>query len=215
MACDQSHAKSEANRKIDSERSVVGPRSANCEGDHARFEKCRRRQIAASCNSKSDGREGWKGKDPMKFDAVQNLLFERVPEVWEPFEEKFGQDYDLGAESSGEYPLFEDVVREYMLRILLSQQDEKALTRLFGFFEKMARSSDPEITNLLRLTILRPLVYKPEYDRIVQKYTGKRHANLSIQRDSFETVDDDSQVDSVDCRFAVGESLEGPGDRTG
>jgi hypothetical protein len=23
----------------------------------------------------------------MKFDAVQNLLFERVPEVWEPFEE--------------------------------------------------------------------------------------------------------------------------------
>jgi hypothetical protein len=68
----------------------------------------------------------------------------------------------LGAESSGEYPLFEDVVREYMLRILLSQQDEKALTRLFGFFEKMARSSDPGVTNLLRLTILRPLVYKPE-----------------------------------------------------
>jgi hypothetical protein len=102
-----------------------------------------------------------------------------------------------------------------MLRILLSQQDEKALTRLFGFFEEMARSSDPEVTNLLRLTILRPLVYKPEYDRIVQKYMGKRHANLSIQRDSFETVDDDSQVDSVDCRFAVGESLEGPGDRTG
>jgi hypothetical protein len=59
-----------------------------------------------------------------------------------------------------------------MLRILLSQQDEKALTRLFGFFEKMARSSGPEVTNLLRLTILRPLVYKPEYDRIVQKYTG-------------------------------------------
>lgn len=102
-----------------------------------------------------------------------------------------------------------------MLRILLSQQDEKALTRLFGFFEKWR----DRVT--LRLRICYALPFSGPWYTSLSKTESfksiprKRHANLSIQRDSFETVDDDSQVDSVDCRFAVGESLEGPGDRTG
>ena len=115
----------------------------------------------------------------LQYDQLQGALLTQVPELLEPFEHAFGNDYDLKIESPGAYPIFEDVVLDFLLKNLDSYQNGDLLTRLFDFFEKMATSSDGNVTDLLRIAILESLVYRPEYYQRSKQYLGKKTAEFA------------------------------------
>jgi hypothetical protein len=115
----------------------------------------------------------------LQYDQLQKALLTQIPELLEPIEHAFGNDYDLKTESPGAYPIFEDVVLEFLLKNLDSCQNVNLLKRLFDFFEKMAASSDGNVTDLLRIAILESLVYRPEYYQRAKQYLGKKTAEFA------------------------------------
>jgi len=115
----------------------------------------------------------------LQYDQLQGALLAQIPELLEPIERTFGKDYDLKMESPGAYPIFEDVVLDFLLKNLDSYQNGDLIIRLFDFFEKMANSSDGNVTDLLRVAILESLVYRPEYYQRAKQYLGKKTAEFA------------------------------------
>jgi hypothetical protein len=115
----------------------------------------------------------------LKFDQLQTELLARIPELKEPVDDTFGTDYDLTKETPGGYPIFEDVVLDFLLKNLNSSQNANLLTRLFAFFERMATSSDGNVVDLLRIAILESLVYRPELYQLSRQYMGRRTAEFA------------------------------------
>ncbi len=110
----------------------------------------------------------------LKYDQLHAELLAAIPELREPVEGTFGCDYDLTKETPGGYPVFEDVVQEFLLKNLNSCQNETLLRRLFDFFERMAISSDGNVSDLLRIAILESLVYHPEHYQRSRQYMGRK-----------------------------------------
>ena len=69
----------------------------------------------------------------LKFDQLQTELLARIPELKNPVDDAFGTDYDLTKETPGGYPIFEDVVLDFLLKNLNSSQNANLLTQLFDF----------------------------------------------------------------------------------
>lgn len=113
-------------------------------------------------------------KRDLKYDQLQAELLTCIPELKESVDSTFGSDYDLSMESPGAYPIFEDVVLEFLLKNLNSSQNEALLTRLFDFFEQMATSNDGNVSDLLRIAILESLIlHSGEYQRS-RHYMGRK-----------------------------------------
>jgi len=116
---------------------------------------------------------------PLTFDRIREALFSAFPELWERIKATFGSDYDLEKgipeETPDAYPIFEDVVKRLLLELLESGQNEALLTRLFLFFEEMAKSPDLNVSrDLLGIAILEPLVARQESVRAAWRFMGPR-----------------------------------------
>ena len=99
----------------------------------------------------------------VSYGNVNEALLSTVPELHELIHRAFGSYYDLEAktpdESPGSYLIFEGVVQKLVFDLLETNQDERLLSRLFGFFEEMATSTDPNVSrDLLGIAILEPLL---------------------------------------------------------
>jgi hypothetical protein len=114
------------------------------------------------------------GANKFNYDQLYTELLSRVPDLRISIERTFGADYDLDKETPGAYPIFEDVVLTVLLENLDSGQDKAFLKRLFDFFEEMAISGDGNVTDLLRIGILEPLVDRPEQYHRAASYMGKK-----------------------------------------
>ena len=99
---------------------------------------------------------------------------QRIPELRDRIQGAFGSDYDLEKETPGAYPIFEDLVFDFVLENLDSGQDRALLKRLFDLFEEMANSEDGNVTDLLRIGILESLVYRHEQYRRARQYMGEK-----------------------------------------
>jgi hypothetical protein len=113
-------------------------------------------------------------KRDLKFDQLQAELLVCIPELKEHVDSSFGADYDLSNETPGAYPIFEDVVSEFLSENLNSIQNEVLLTRLFDFFEEMATSTDGNVSDLLRIAILESPVSDPEDYKLSRHYMGRK-----------------------------------------
>ena len=68
----------------------------------------------------------------------------------------------------------------YWRSLYYSSGDKDAiLPRIFGFLEEMANSPDKDVTDLLGIAILEPLVLKTERIRIAWPYMGRRTKELA------------------------------------
>lgn len=108
----------------------------------------------------------------MTYDQIEKELLSSLPELREPIKDAFAPDYDLETERPGGYLIFEDVVFGFVLDVLSKGQNQNVLTRLFNFFEDMALSEDPNVTDLLRIAILESLVGNQENYKRAWPYMG-------------------------------------------
>jgi hypothetical protein len=71
--------------------------------------------------------------------------------------------------------------QEFLMEELLRDESENVLDRIFVFCERMARSEDAEVVNLLWISILVPLVYNA--DQIKRAWSFMGPATRSFARD--------------------------------
>ena len=120
----------------------------------------------------------------LAYGDIRDALFSAFPELLERLWSTFGSEYDLEKgtpeETPEAYPVFEDVVREVTFELLESGQNEALLTRLFVFFESMAKSPDKDVRDLLTIAILESLVYRSESLRRAWKYMGVKSRELAV-----------------------------------
>jgi hypothetical protein len=96
----------------------------------------------------------------------------------------FGSYYDLTSEMPQAYPVFEDVFQEFLIEKLLQDDSDEVLGRIFLFCERMARSKDAEVVNLLWISILVPLIYDANQTKRAWKHMG--HITRAVARDIAE-----------------------------
>jgi len=108
------------------------------------------------------------------FNDIEKVLLSRFPELGKRLEQSFGSYYDLKSETPEAYPVFEDVLQKLVLELLRTGEDDALLQRIFAFFEEVANSSDRDVTDLLGIAILEPLVFDRASVRRAWKYMGEK-----------------------------------------
>lgn len=117
----------------------------------------------------------------LAYRNIEKLLLERFPEMSGLPEKTFGSYYNLKTETPEAYPVFEDVLQEFLLDLLDLGGADPLLPRIFAFLEEMARSPDKEVINLLWIAILEPLVSQRDRVRGAWKYMGGRTKELALE----------------------------------
>lgn len=118
-------------------------------------------------------------QDALVFRDIEKILLVRFPELRPPLEKVFGSYYDLKVETPDAYPVFEDVLKEFLFDLLDLGGDDPLLPRIFAFLEEMARSPDRNVTDLLGIAILEPLVSRRDRVRRAWKYMGDKTRELA------------------------------------
>ncbi|MGH9683725.1 MAG: DUF7674 family protein [Candidatus Acidiferrales bacterium] len=117
-------------------------------------------------------------QDSLVFQGIENVLLARFPEL-RPLVERTLWYYDLKSETPEPYPLFEGVLKEFLFDLVDLGGDDPLLPRIFSFLEEMADSSDRNVTDLLGIAILEPLVFQPDRIRRAWKYMGSKTKELA------------------------------------
>jgi hypothetical protein len=113
-------------------------------------------------------------KNKLIYENIGYVLLERFPEL----QERAGKD-DLKAEAPLAYPLFEIFFKEFFFELLETNRDNPLLSRIFSFLEEMSDSPDRDVTDLLGIAILEPLVFNRDRIRCAWKYMGEKTKNLA------------------------------------
>jgi hypothetical protein len=95
----------------------------------------------------------------LSFAGIERTLLTRFPELNESIHRVFGTYYDLGSETPPAYPVFESVLKPFLVNLLANSTQSQPLARIFTFLEEMATSRDQDVVTLLWIAILVPLVY--------------------------------------------------------
>ena len=122
---------------------------------------------------------GFGKKNPLVYTDIVKVLVERLPELSERVKPEFEKFYDLKSESPLAYPVFEGLLQDWVLELLGGGSDDASLTRIFSFYEEMARSQDIEVVNLLWISIMEGLVYQKELIARAWKYMGDKSKDLA------------------------------------
>jgi len=121
----------------------------------------------------------------LTINSINRAVFAALPEIEERTRNVFGSYYDLQKgtpeETPGAYLIFEDVVMKLVVDLLVIAEDEKLISRLFAFFEEMAKSTDPEVSrDLLGIAILEPLVHEKDCLRAAWRFMGPKIRELTV-----------------------------------
>ena len=109
----------------------------------------------------------------LTYDRVEQAMKDAVPEVennypsllsWYPHPDP--------------YALFTFVLKP-VLKPALESDDSQVLTRVFRFFEEMARSSDIQVPNLLQIQVFEWLVGEPGNLATAWKYMSEETKNVA------------------------------------
>jgi hypothetical protein len=113
-------------------------------------------------------------KSGLIYKDIGNVLLDRFPEL----QREFVSD-DLKAEAPLAYPLFELFFKHFFFGLLDTNNDASLIGRVFSFLEEMANSPDRNVTDLLGIAILEPLVFQRERVRRAWKYMGEKTKKLA------------------------------------
>lgn len=110
---------------------------------------------------------------------IEKVLLASFPELRGPLEKTFGSYYDLKTEMPEPYPVFEDVLQEFLFDLLDLGGEDPLLPRIFAFLEDMANSSEKNVTDLLGIAILEPLVSQRDRVGRAWRYAGVKTRELA------------------------------------
>jgi hypothetical protein len=108
------------------------------------------------------------------YPGIEKTLLARFPELSGRVEQAFGSYYDLKTQIPKAYPIFEDVLQKLIFDLLKEEKTDPLLSRIFAFLEEMAKSPDRDVTDLLGIAVLEPLVFNRESIRRAWKYMGSK-----------------------------------------
>ena len=81
---------------------------------------------------------------------MNDELMSRFPELRSFYKEQF--DFWEGAPP--QHCFYAAALNKFVANLLLDNQKEAMISRIFDFYEEMAQSDDAEVTNLLQVTLL-------------------------------------------------------------
>jgi hypothetical protein len=119
------------------------------------------------------------------YEDIEKVLLSRFPELKERMQSTFGSYYVLEIETPEAYPVFEDVLQELLLELIDNEKDAALVQRIFVFLEEMANSTDSNVTDLLGIAILEPLVFRQESIRRAWPYLGEKTKVLARETAHF------------------------------
>jgi hypothetical protein len=120
-------------------------------------------------------------QNTLTYKGIEKVLLARFPELKGLVDKTFGSYYDLKIETPEAYPVFESVLRAFLFDLLDLRKDEPLLHRIFSFLEEMANSPDENVTDLLGIAILEPLVFDRGRIRNAWKYMGESTKKLAAE----------------------------------
>jgi hypothetical protein len=116
------------------------------------------------------------------YKGIETVLLRDFPELTQSMEDAFGPHRGLESDYVPQaYPVFEIVFRKSVIDALTEGGHDTLLDRAFLFCERMARSEDVQVVNLLWIAILVPLVYDCNLIRRAWKYMG--HNTRTVARE--------------------------------
>lgn len=124
-------------------------------------------------------------QNALVYKDIEKILLARFPELQELLGKKLWY-YNLKTESPEAYPVFEDVLKEFLFDLLGFGGDDPLLPRIFSFLEEMANSTDRNVTDLLGIAILEPLASQRNELRRAWKYMGKKTKELARETAQFQ-----------------------------
>lgn len=92
----------------------------------------------------------------MAFANMSDLLVDAIPEIRPEYEKELDR---WGDEKPGQYIIYEDIFKPYLIALLEKGNSEEILKRIFAQLEKMALSNDKDVRDLLHIGILETLCY--------------------------------------------------------
>jgi hypothetical protein len=113
--------------------------------------------------------------------AVQEML-KAVPELKQAYKEEL-ELWD--GEDPGLHNIFGNVFNPYLVNLLKSGRNREKLERIFSFLEDMAHSSDPEVINVLYVTILERLGGDDGTPVIAQHFMGPKTKIMSQEIEEY------------------------------
>ena len=94
----------------------------------------------------------------MKYDSLIQDIFKAMPELREEYNSK--AEENLIDEETGVHIVFGVIIVPYLVELLKKENDryKEVIKRIFIFFEKMAKSDDVLIQEVLEFTIIETLI---------------------------------------------------------
>lgn len=96
-------------------------------------------------------------KEDITFESVSDLLVEELPELRARYREVLAW---WGDERPPQHILYEDILNPYISE-LIQEKNEAGLRRTFELVERMARSSDRRVQEIVAVTICDYIVADP------------------------------------------------------
>jgi hypothetical protein len=112
----------------------------------------------------------------IEYSKVTDELLSAVPEFRERFNRELAQRQP--SELPGPYIVFSFVVKPALRDILTADRQPVLLRRIFDFFERMARSSDVQVPNLLGVEIFEWILGDPASLAVAWQYMGEETRKL-------------------------------------
>lgn len=105
-----------------------------------------------------------------QLDSITLEMLQTLPELQSPLA---AMQQEAPGEHPGPYVVFDLVLTPYLAE-KLSSKDSTTLQRIFTFLEQLAAKADPEVDNLLALTVCNFLLEQQDRQSVAQTYMGPR-----------------------------------------
>jgi hypothetical protein len=86
----------------------------------------------------------------MEYSELNKMLMLHFPE----FQSLYKEQLDFWKEPPPQHCFYGAVLNEFVVNLLLENQDVVMISKVFDFYEELAQSEDVEVNNLLQVTLL-------------------------------------------------------------
>lgn len=115
-----------------------------------------------------------------KMNINKDNIIEKLLENFHELKNEYKKELEWwNGQIPGLHIVFGNIFNPYIIELLKSNENDKKLKIIFNFLEELASSNDPEIKNVLTVTILEQLGDDPKILQTAQTYMKSKTRILS------------------------------------